>query len=161
MAFALELAAQLFEVINLAVVRNPNRAVLVRHRHMAVCGKVEDGKAPAAQTKERAVRGTMLPQPAVVRPTMRLNSGHPRQCFAISPVRKAANAAHMCPRPQPARSDQRPKRGSPSSLRTVLLSRESTGSPEIRNRSAPALHPESRAEAHNDRRKARRTIRLP
>ena len=121
MAFALELVAQLFEVVNLAVVRNPNRAVLIRHRHMAVCGKVEDGKAPASQGKEGAVRGTMLPQPAVVRPAMRLDGSHPRQCFTISPVREAANAAHMCPRPQSPRSDQRPKRRLPSSLRTVLL----------------------------------------
>src|SRR5439155_4039078 len=121
MTFAFELAAQLFEVVNLAVVRNPNRAALIRHRHMAVCGKVEDGKAPASQAKEGAVRGTMLPQPAVVRPAMGLDGSHPRQCFAISPVREAANAAHMCPQPQPAHSDQPPKRGPPSSLRTVLL----------------------------------------
>src|SRR2546429_5856801 len=45
MTFALEFAAQHFEVVNLAVVGNPNRAVLVRYRHMAVCGKIEDGKA--------------------------------------------------------------------------------------------------------------------
>ena len=87
MTFALELVAQLFEVVDLAVVRNPNRPVFVRHRHTAVCGEVKNREAPTSQAKERAIRRTMLPQPAVIGAAMRLNGGHPRQCFTISPVR--------------------------------------------------------------------------
>ena len=61
MAFALQFPAQLGEVINLAVVGNPDRAVFVAHRHVAVGRKIENRQAPAAQTDIRAVRKSLLP----------------------------------------------------------------------------------------------------
>src|SRR5437868_13007642 len=94
MTFAFELAPKFFEVVNLAVVGDPDTAVLVRHWHVAVCRKIENGKPPAPQSKERALWRTMLPYAAIVRAAMHLDGGHPPQRLAISPIGQPANAAH-------------------------------------------------------------------
>ena len=55
MALALEFTAQLGKVVNLPVLRDPDRAFLVTHRHMAEGRQVEDGKAAAPKAHVRAI----------------------------------------------------------------------------------------------------------
>src|SRR3984957_21214655 len=49
MSLALEFAAEFGEVVDFAVIGNPERAILVGHRHVAERGQIENGEAAAAQ----------------------------------------------------------------------------------------------------------------
>ena len=73
---ALEVAAQIGEVVNFAVVGNPDRAVFVAHRHVAVGRKIENGQPPAAQPNVPAIRETALPEPGIVGAAVRLHLRH-------------------------------------------------------------------------------------
>src|SRR3984885_8365386 len=74
MAFAFELAAQISEVVDLSVERDPHRTIFVRHRHVAVGREVENREAPGAATDIRAVAEMAVPglaRPWNVRPGRR------------------------------------------------------------------------------------------
>ena len=94
MAFGYELAAEGGEVINFSVVGDPDAAIFIRHRHVAVGGKVEDGKPSAPQSDVGAVGRAMVPKAAVIGAAMRLHRSHPRQRFPVAAIRQSANAAH-------------------------------------------------------------------
>jgi hypothetical protein len=87
MTFAEQLAAKLGEVINLSVVGNPNGAVFVAHRHVAVGRKVENGKAAATQTHVRTIRKSPLPKTGIVRATVGLDVRHPLEHLLVPAVR--------------------------------------------------------------------------
>src|SRR5579864_652706 len=50
-----ELATKIGEIVDFAVVGDPDGAVLIAHGHVAVGGKVENGEAAAAQAYVRSV----------------------------------------------------------------------------------------------------------
>src|SRR3954463_6002342 len=80
-AFFLQAFAQLNEVVYLAVVSDPDRAVRVAHRHVAAGSDIQDRQPPASQSHVTSVRKTLLPPPGVVWPAMRLHRGHARRRY--------------------------------------------------------------------------------
>ena len=94
MAFTLQFAAEFGEVVDFAVVGDPDRAVLVAHRHVTVGRKIEDGKAAAAEANVGAVRKSSLPQTRVVGAAVRLDMRHPAEHVSIAAICQTADAAH-------------------------------------------------------------------
>src|SRR5260370_36898680 len=92
--FALELTAQIGEVIDLAVVCDPHRAIFVAHGHVAIGGEVEDRKTAASQSDVSTIGETPLPEPGVVRAAVRLHVRHPDERLRIAAVYESADAAH-------------------------------------------------------------------
>src|SRR5207248_7751352 len=82
------------KIVDFAVVGDPNRAIFVRHRHVTVGCEVENRKAPTSQAEIGTIWRVMVPHAAVIRASMRLDCGHARQSFTISPVGQTANSAH-------------------------------------------------------------------
>src|SRR6267154_6416502 len=95
-AFALQLTAKFSEVIDFAVIGDPDRAVFVAHRHVAVGRQVKDGEAAAPETNVGTVGESTIPQTGIVRATVCLNVCHPSEHFPISPICQTVDAAHPC-----------------------------------------------------------------
>src|SRR5947209_4465963 len=91
MPLTLEFAAELSEVVDFSVVRDPNCTVLIAHRHVPVGGKIENREAAAAQAHVGAVGKCPIPETRIVRTAMRLDRCHPRQRFPISTIHYTAN----------------------------------------------------------------------
>jgi hypothetical protein len=85
-AFALQLTAKLGEIVNFAVVGDPDRAVFVAHRHVAVGRKIKNGKAAAAEANVGTVGESSFPQTGVVGTTVRLDVRHPAEHFPVPTV---------------------------------------------------------------------------
>ena len=100
--FRLQLLPQIAEVVDFPVVSDPQRALRIAHRHVAVGREIEDRKPPAAQGKVRAVGKALLPQAGVVRTAVRLDRGHPRQRLFISAIGQPADSAHKTASTLPA-----------------------------------------------------------
>ena len=92
--FAFKFTAQIGEVVDLAVVGDPDRAVFVAHGHVAIGGKIENSKAAAAQTDVSAIGETPLPEAGVVGSAVRLHVRHPDERLPIAAVHESADAAH-------------------------------------------------------------------
>src|SRR5260370_17042209 len=92
--FALELTAQVGEVIDLAVVCDPHRAIFVAHGHVAIGGEGEDRKTSASQPDVSTIGETPLPEPGVVRAAVRLHGRHPDERLPLAPVSDPAAASH-------------------------------------------------------------------
>jgi len=92
--FAFEFMAKVSEVVNLAVIGDPDGAVFVAHRHVTERRQIENSQAAAAQSNIGAVGELAIPEAEVVGAAMRLHLRHPRQGLSISAVHHAANAAH-------------------------------------------------------------------
>src|SRR5271154_5919995 len=82
-----ELAAQVGEVVYLAVVGDPHASVFVAHGHVAIGGKIENGKAAAAEADVSAIGETALPEPGVVGSAMSLHVRHASQGFTVPAIR--------------------------------------------------------------------------
>ena len=73
-----QFAAQFGEVVHLAVVNDPHRAVLARHRLMARRGKIDDGEPTVAQRDANPrIPVTQHDCAAVVGAAMELRGDHP------------------------------------------------------------------------------------
>jgi hypothetical protein len=96
-AFALQFVAKVSEIVDLAVVSDEDGPITIGHRHVAISGKIENGKSTAAQTYIGAIGGAMFPQTGVVGAAMRLDMSHPGQRFPAATVHQSANAAHPLP----------------------------------------------------------------
>ena len=138
---ALEVAAQIGEVVNFAVVGNPDRAVFVAHRHVAVGRKIENGQPPAAQPNVPAIRETALPEPGIVGAAVRLHLRHAGEGLRVAPVRDSADAAHRLRLSRSATRKSSPWNGT-------------SAQPESRSRSIPARRPENRSEENTGTGKA-------
>src|SRR4029077_2917348 len=93
-ALALQLAPQLSEVVNLAVVGDPDAAVLIAHRHVAVSRKIDNRETAATQTNIRTIGKSSFPQAGVVRSAMRLDGRHTPQSFLVPAIGQPAYPAH-------------------------------------------------------------------
>src|SRR5579863_10575432 len=93
-ALAFEFAAQLREVVDLAVICDPDGSVFVAHRHVADGGQIENGEAAAAQADVGTIWELAVPKAGVVWAAMRLNLRHARQRFPISAIHYTADSAH-------------------------------------------------------------------
>src|ERR1700726_4033468 len=93
-AFTLQLAAKVGKVVDLAVVRDPDRAVLVAHGHVAAGGEVENGKAAAAEANVGTIRKSSLPQTGIVRAAVGLHARHAREHFSVSAIGESGNSTH-------------------------------------------------------------------
>ena len=94
MAFALQLAAKFGEVVDFAVVGDPDRAVFVAHGHVPIGGKIEDGKAAAAQANVGTIGKSSLPQTGVVGTAVRLDVRHAGEHFPVPAVRESGDPTH-------------------------------------------------------------------
>src|SRR5208283_2571540 len=92
--FAFEFTAEIGEVVYLAVIGNPHGAIFVRHGHVAIGGKVENGKTATAQCNVSAIGEMPLPEAGVVGPPVHLHVGHAGQCLPVAAIHEAADAAH-------------------------------------------------------------------
>ena len=92
MSAAFEIAAQLREIVDLAVEHEPQRAVLVGHGHPAAGRQVDDRKTAAS--KPDALANPGIP---IVRATMMEGRGHAGDHRAIDGVGRdlARNATHQ------------------------------------------------------------------
>src|SRR6266849_3393577 len=136
MPLSRELTAQIGEVVDLAVVGDPHRPIFVAHGHVAIGGKVEDGKTAAPQSDVSPIGEMPLPEPRVVGTAMGLHVRHPDERVRVSAVHESADAAH----------DLTPSR---SAARRSWPWNETSAPPEKRSRSAPARHREIPDEKHN------------
>src|SRR5258708_39750012 len=92
--FALKLTTQIGEVVDFAVVGDPHRPILVAHGHVAIGGKVEDGKTTASQSDVSPIGEMPLPEPGVVGTAVRLHVRHSDERLRVSGVYESADAAH-------------------------------------------------------------------
>ncbi len=92
--FSFELAAQIGEVVDLAVVGDPHCAIFVAHGHVAIGGEVENGETAAAQSDVSAIGETPLPEAGVVGTAVRLHVRHPGERLPVAAVHESADAAH-------------------------------------------------------------------
>ena len=141
MAFCFELAAQIGEVVDLAVVGDPHRSIFVAHRHVAVGGEIENGQAPAAQSDVSAIGETPLPEPGVIGTAVGLHVRHPEERLRVTTVHESADAAHDL-----SSSLSAARRFSPWNGTSAPLERSS--------RSAPARHREILNEKYTGTKKA-------
>jgi hypothetical protein len=153
-ALAFEFPAQRGEVVDLAVVSDPEGAILVRHRHVAEGRQIEDGEAAVAQADVGTVRESPLPEAGVVRAAMGLDVGHPRQRFPISAIHQTADAAHSV-----TNSFASSAREVSSSIRRSWPWCETSESPENRSRSDLEHHPGIPVVGNTYKRKAGRENR--
>src|SRR5437762_6486645 len=77
MAAHLKILLQLQEIINFAIVYDPNRSIFVAHRLVARRGKINNTQSPVAK---HHCSFRVPPHPAVVRPTMS------KQVASINPI---------------------------------------------------------------------------
>jgi hypothetical protein len=93
-AFVLQFTAKFGEVVDFAVVGDPDRAVFVAHWHVPIGRKIKDGKAPAAQANIGTIRESSIPQAEVVGTTVRLDARHPTEHVSVAAICQTADAAH-------------------------------------------------------------------
>ncbi len=94
MAFGFQFAAKIGEVIDLAVVSDPDgtvfvrrsrvRRLLVAHGHVAVGREVENREAATAETDVGSIGESALPETEVVGSAMRLDGGHAGQRLGVT-----------------------------------------------------------------------------
>src|SRR5205807_1599983 len=96
MASLLESAAQLFEIIDLAVERHPNGSILVRQR-LTAAGRVDDSEPPRRQGRVlRAVEAFLIRAAVGERPRHCSKRGRGYRLIP-SEVHNAADSAHLSP----------------------------------------------------------------
>ena len=95
MAFALQFAAKFGEIVNFAVVGDPDCAVFVAHRHVTIGREIENGKAAAAEADVRTIGKSPLPQTGVVGTAVRLDVRHPRRALPC-PHSSRVRRSHTC-----------------------------------------------------------------
>ena len=94
MSLALKLATKFGEVVDFPVVSDPDGAVFVAQRHVAVGRQIQNSQAATSQPDIRTVGKSAIPEAGIVRSAMRLHVSHPRQRFTIPAIHDAAYAAH-------------------------------------------------------------------
>src|SRR5579871_1114016 len=95
---AFEFGAQTGKIVDLTVVRDPDRAVFVTHRHMAERRQVQDGETAASKPHVRSIRKSAIPHSRVIRSAMRLHARHPHHRFPVAAIDHTTNAAHWLER---------------------------------------------------------------
>src|ERR1019366_7836330 len=98
-AFGFELMTQINEVVNFAVVGDPDGAVFVRrflvtHGHVAIGREIENSEPAAAEADVGAIGETALPEPGVVGAAMGLHARHASQGIRIAAIYETTDAAH-------------------------------------------------------------------
>src|SRR5271165_552348 len=83
-ALVLQFTSEFSKVVDFTVVGDPDRAILIAHRHVAICRQIENGEAAAAETNIGSILESSLPQTGVVRTAMREDARHPSQYFPVS-----------------------------------------------------------------------------
>ncbi len=93
-ALALQLPAKFGEVVDFAVVGDPDRAVFVAHWHVPVSGKIENGEAAAAEANVGTIGKSSLPQTGVVGTAVRLDVRHACEHFPVPTVGESGDPTH-------------------------------------------------------------------
>ncbi len=86
MTLAFKLTTKLEKVVDLAVVGDPDAAILVAHWHMAIGGQIQNSQTAASEADVRPVAQTPVPYSGIVGPAVGLDRIHPRQSFAIPAI---------------------------------------------------------------------------
>src|SRR5467141_3986989 len=138
---ALELTAQIGEVVDFAVEGDPHRPIFVAHGHVAIGREVENGKTAASQSDVSPIGEMPLPEPRVVGTAVCLHVRHPDECLRVAAVHESADAAH----------ELTSSRSEACTLAHRFWPWNGTSAPlEKCSRSAPACHREIPDEKHND-----------